>query len=157
MRRRHTGWMVLLAFLGSTTGAAAHYVYERVYVYQSNGNCVRNRSEVSHGDANGYTKVNTVLLKPFGGVDCALVWDQSTGRIAARTLLYVWTSRWALCAKTKWKFNVEPAGSVERAKYWNLPCSVGNYGQFGGSYANINGGGWKGGYQWSGYHHLPDS
>ncbi|MFG3341297.1 hypothetical protein [Glycomyces sp. NPDC048151] len=149
-----------LVLLGASP-AAAHYVYEEAFTYRSNDLCVFDRSEVSHGDGNGYARVDidasTVLGTPSGSYPCAWGLERPPGYISAKIETYVWLgSYWYLCDQTDWVYNDTTSTDLAiQARMIGQPiCGPGYYATNGVGYVWNNN--WFGGAVWSGAHYLPD-
>ncbi|SDD76963.1 hypothetical protein [Glycomyces harbinensis] len=153
------GTLALILFGASP--AAAHYVYEEAFTYRSNDLCVFQRSEVSHGDGNGYARVDvdssTVLGTPSGSYPCAWPLERPAGYISAKIETYVWLgSYWYLCDETGWVYNDTTSTELAiQARMIGQPiCGPGYYATNGVGYVWNNN--WFGGAVWSGAHYLPD-
>lgn len=153
------GTLALVLFGASP--AAAHYVYEEAFTYRSNDLCVYDRSEVSHGDGNGYARVDidasTVLATPSGAYPCAWGLERPAGYISAKIETYVWLGTyWYLCAQTDWVYNDTTTTELAiQARMIGQPiCGESYYATNGVGYVWNNN--WFGGAVWSGAHYLPD-
>lgn len=150
---------VLLA----ATPAAAHYVYQEGHVYRTNDLCVHERSEISHGDGGGYSRVDvssTTYAAPGGTFPCALALEKPTNQIAAKIVVMAWNgSAWYVCAETAWLYNDYVGWQlIVYSRMIGHPwCGDGWYGTMGHGYVwNPPTRDWKGGTMWSGNHWLPD-
>lgn len=159
MRR---SWLVVLVGIGlmvvTAQPAAAHYVYEDVYVYASDADCTKVRSEISHGSGGGYsrTDVTAKYYYPIIGIQCYTEWSRPAGYIALRYTLLKWNgSSWAVCAGIGWYYNSVVAKKLTASyNYGTRPwCGSGYYGTMSDGY--VYNGAWHGGSLWSGYHYLP--
>ncbi|WP_205324414.1 hypothetical protein [Glycomyces sp. YM15] len=153
------GTLALVLFGASP--AAAHYVYEEAFTFRSNDLCVFDRSEISHGDGNGYARVDidasTVLSTPSGSYPCAWGLERPRGYISAKIQTYVWLGTyWYLCDETNWVYNDTTSTDLAiQARMIGQPiCGPGYYATNGVGYVWNNA--WYGGAVWSGAHYLPD-
>jgi hypothetical protein len=151
----------LALILIGASPAAAHYVYQEAFTYRSNDLCVFDRSEVSHGDGNGYARVDidasTVLATPSGSYPCAWGLDRPAGYISAKIETYVWLGTyWYLCDQTDWVYNDTTSTDLAiQARMIGQPiCGSSYYATNGVGYVWNNN--WFGGAVWSGAHYLPD-
>lgn len=104
------GWAVVLgasmSVVAMTTPASAHYVYEEVDVFQTDSQCVTNRSEVSHGSyGHGYAKGRTESTQdlPIWGVDCRYEKAKQPGWLADFWVYYFWNgTEWVACGSVPW-------------------------------------------------------
>ncbi|MCC3765922.1 hypothetical protein K3N28_22950 [Glycomyces sp. TRM65418] len=141
--------------------AAAHYVYEEGHVHRTVELCVHERSEISHGDGGGYSRVDvssTTVLAPGGTFPCAYAYERPVNYIASRIEVMAWNgSAWYLCAETSWVYNSQSTWQlIIEARMAGLPyCGTGWYGTMGHGYVLSNNT-WYGGALWSGSHWLPD-
>jgi len=141
--------------------ASAHSVYEEAFTYRSNDLCVYERSEISHGDGNGYARVDvyssTVLATPPTSFPCAWPLERPVGYISAKIQTLVWNgANWHLCDETSFVYNDTTTSElIIQARMIGQPiCGPGLYGTLGTGYVWNNA--WYGGATWSGYHALPD-
>ncbi|MQM26146.1 hypothetical protein GFD30_11270 [Glycomyces sp. NEAU-7082] len=140
--------------------AAAHYVYQEGHVYRTNDLCVHERSEISHGDGGGYSRVDvssTTILAPGGAFPCAHANHKPANNIAAKIQVLAWNgSAWYVCAETAWVYNDHTTWQlIIESRMLGLPwCGTGWYGTMGHGYVWNNA--WYGGTMWSGNHWLPD-
>ena len=143
-----------------TAGAAyAHYAYGAGTVYESSIDCTWIRSEVSHGDGNGYYKGNVEVKRNFGDMHCGERWSRPAGnvRIHLHGMKRV-GSTWAACWGTSpyWKYNSSSTSKLESiVRPTKAPaCGAGTY-RTDSSGAGYNGA-WHGGTVLSGEgHRLP--
>jgi hypothetical protein len=168
--------MILVMALGLIVGlgatALAHFVYEKTEVWQSStqGRCVVNRSEVSHGGGGGYTKVSNItynnLNTPGGAWDCTDTWELGGKYKRNKYHFLKWSSpdnKWKLCKYSEWAYNKTSTYSYSIA--WDFgstpPCGAGAYATHGHVENRINRANnqhdWVGGPMWSGSHSLPAS
>jgi hypothetical protein len=148
--------------LGATP-AAAHYVYQEGHLYRTNDLCVHERSEISHGDGGGYSRVDTsatTYVAPGGTFPCALALAKPPGHIASKVVVMAWNgSAWYVCAESSWLYNDYVGWQLilESWMHGHPWCGDGWYGTMGHGYVwNPATKDWKGGQLWSGHHWLPD-
>lgn len=159
--------MAMMLVVGTGSAALAHYVYERAKVWENGrGDCVINRSEVSHGGGGGYSKVDNEtyeeLNTPYGSYPCTDAWE--LGPKYKRNKIHFLkntSSGWSLCWYSKWTYNAKTVNKF--GIYWNFgsstPCGKGYYATHGHVENRINRNDgthyWVGGPMWSGSHYLP--
>lgn len=150
-----------LCLIGLASPASAHYVYESGYThYTSSEQCVKTRSEISHGSGGGYSKTDNKSLvgqwTPWGIVPCGGGADVPPGWMKNAFVLYKWTgSGWGACRGTQWWYNpIRTSNWTIYANYGTSPpCGRGYYGTMSYTYVWANSA-WIGGLMWSGHQYL---
>lgn len=132
MKKRILSVAVLLLAMvfGSGTAAVAHYVYDIAYVWENGaGQCLKERTELSHGNGGGYTRTDIyplgILNSPFGSVHCERNVDVATGYLRTKHQLDVYgLYGWSYCTQTAFKYNGSSAQYLKLEKYWGStpPC-----------------------------------
>lgn len=167
MRSRLTLTVAFAASLLVATAATtawAHYVYDDGYVWEGGPKCLFARSEVSHGNGGGYTKVDLQAVRErtypgWGTINCHIAWDRPTSYLRSKMWLYWWHSsreEWIYCTETGYKYNTQKQADLRHTKYWDTPCGnhlYFNYGWGATYYDNA----WRGGWMGAGYHRWPTS
>lgn len=144
---------------------AAHYVYEDERVAHYEGQCVFDRSEISHGNNNnGYSKVDMSFLSDVPEIPYSADCISQFNSFASKTKMSLRLSysangstNWGTCADLGSKEATDNThyGFTKRwDKYWNLPCGAGYYRTFGGAWGWKDNG-WRGGVVNSTMHKLP--
>jgi len=141
--------------------ASADYKYRSGWVYETTDLCVWNRTETSHGDGGGYSKVDNKATheEAATGINCLAPQTKPAGYLKNK---FKWfkhaEGQWALCASTGWVKNDDSAAKfVIHYNYGSSPwCGKGWYTTHGWAKAR-NGDNWYGGDLWSGKHYLPAS
>lgn len=141
----------------------AHYVYENEWAYRSDrGHCVRERSEISHGDGGGYSKVDAIISHYWyfddKHIPCGLSKYKSAGEILIKWDLMKWNAsraEWHHCRVIDSVSNRTRTYKFVVYAYYGAyaDCGTGWYGTW-GSAKVWNGRTFKGGRVWSGPHWL---
>jgi hypothetical protein len=144
--------------VGLATPAAAHYVYQRDLVFRSGDNCTEVRTEISHGNGNGYFKGETKSLTNqlvFGA--CESGYARPPGHIKARLILFKHQGgRWKICQDIGEWMNHRKVEKVvvPVTQQSRPPCGSGNYALDTHGHVLYNSR-WQGGKLSSGVHRLP--
>lgn len=169
MRTRRFMLVLGLAFslmLSTALLASAHSVYVEDWVYASDTNCTKGRSEVSHGDGGGYVRVDAgswyYFDDPWFPHACGEAFPRSAWKIRAKYTFLIKdeaTGNWNWCVNSEWYYNQDTTSTFVIEDWPNgggptPPCGNGNYATSGGAYVE-NGGTWYGEYVWAGQHWLP--
>jgi hypothetical protein len=139
--------------------ATAHYVYQSERVAKYDGQCVWNRSEISHGtNDGGYSKVNLTFDSDGTHTACSSLYNTFTKARIEINLGYSQdgSTGWGTCAKVgPIDFNNSYYNYKEKLeKYWSRPCGPGYYRTIGGVWGYKDAG-WRGGHVNSTKHKLP--
>lgn len=149
--------LVLCLGVATVGPVLAHYVYNIDYTWSggSNGNCVKARSEISHGtNDGGYSAADTWTYQKVGTINCIGGWNRPPGYLSAEADLWYWTgSQWAVCASTNTVYNTNDSWHITKTKNWSRPCGHASYYTNAGAFTYYNNA-WKGGYLWSSAHYL---
>jgi hypothetical protein len=165
MRRLHTYskrmWLGMGAFLAFVSfvalpaqNASAHYVYKSGYMWQDSWECVWGRSEVSHGNGNGYSR-SDIQVKVDGdnGTACAASFYRPAGYIRVRQIFMAQLAPgWGYCRDTGNLYNSSNNWVMTVTRTHGGKCGSTNY-QTQSIMHELNGS-WKGGTLWSGSHWL---
>lgn len=135
---------------------SAHYVYRQGQLYWSGSDdCVWGRSEVSHGNRNGYSRAD-IRVQRYDSTtqnSCYKEFSRPTGYIRMRMALMYWTSRWNTCRDTGYLYNSSTRSYMTITRTYSSVCGGRNYDTQ--SWIHELNGSWKGGILWSGSHWLP--
>lgn len=145
--------VVLFAAHGGT--AFAHYVYSTGHTYYSSEDCVWARSEVSHGNGNGYSKsdIQSRFRASAGGSYCAAFFNRPAGYLKIRQIFQAQLAPgWGYCRDTGWVYSSATDSSLTVARTHTGKCGTTDYRTE--SQGWMLNGSWKGGTLVSPIHRL---
>jgi hypothetical protein len=133
--------------------ASAHYVYASGTMWQDSYECVNGRSEVSHGNGNGYSRSDIRAYVTAQGIHCRDQFYRPPGYLRVRQIFLAQLAPgWAYCRDTGNIYNTGNNSYLIVGRTHSGKCGTTNY-QTESVMHELNGS-WKGGTMWSGLHWL---